>query len=98
MIRFSNLLDIDNLCEPFKVFRVVRQQRGNAIGFHRGDDIGIVHLFAAELVVGQQLQELFGDSGCVVCDLEAIFKIPYSFLPRQVLKAGKKSAGVYLRR
>lgn len=74
-----NPLNSDLLPKPLKVLRVMRQQCRNAIGLHGGDDVGIVHLLAADLKTLHQFDKLAGDSGGIVRHLKALFQVAHSF-------------------
>ena len=52
----SNRFQRNTVPEPFEILPVVRQQAADAVGMHGGDDIGIVNLFAPDLVVLQQFE------------------------------------------
>lgn len=49
----------------------------DAVGQHRGDDIGVVDLFAADLVACHQIQELFCHRQVVIGDIELFQKLFY---------------------
>lgn len=72
-----NPLNRDDFPKALKVLCVVREQRWNVIGLHGGDDIGVMHLFAADFEMPHQVDELAGNGGGVVCHLKVIFQMTY---------------------
>lgn len=68
-------LDHAPIPEPFKILGIMRQQAGDAVDQHRGDNIGVVNLLAADCVACQQLEQLPGDFGGVIGDVE-LFQEP----------------------
>jgi hypothetical protein len=63
-------LDLDECTEPGEVGRVVRREPAQAVGLHRGDDVGVVDLLAADGDRAQEHQQIGRDRRPVLGDPE----------------------------
>ena len=75
--RHAQIPSILTVCPNRSKSLTLCEQRRDAIGLHRGDDIGVMDLFAAERIVGEQAQEAFGHGGRLIRLLEVFLEIPH---------------------
>lgn len=71
----SNTFDFDNTDEPLKIPGIVGQQARYAISQHCGDDIGVMDLFAADLMVLHQSDQLPSNGDGIVRHFKLVDKL-----------------------